>query len=295
MKYYKTAFAQDGIRVEVPDVGISNNLGYNTGYTVDYELPKDNPARKRIAMDSYNEVLFSATENIKQWQDNLFPEWSSVKENGYKKGQVVELGGVTFQSLFDNNTDITTTNKWMVYVMPSGVQNVSVDQKQWQTIENSAADLEHDIKFFAGKIADSTGTKLIETPDLIKSIATGWVKGDGGGLFSGVATPNTTYHLFVIMKEDGTTDAGFDDNPQALNIPAGYTSYRRIASLYTDASSNLVQFYQQGDYFGLKVNAYDLDGGSPDGTAQYVSLSVPSGTWELNSQYLLDYFSRARC
>ena len=55
---------------------------------------------------------------------------------------------------------------------------------------------------------------------------------------------NTWYHLILIQKDsDKSIDVYFDTNPDAENIPAGYTAYRRIGSVLTDGSSNIYGFH----------------------------------------------------
>jgi len=119
--------------------------------------------------------------------------------------------------------------------------------------ENDAGDTAHDIKFNIGTCRDavdsldiSLGTALVKQLDAV------WTAGTGvGGRASAVSlTANTTYHMFVISKPDGTVDAGFDTSVTAVNLLAdatGYTKYRRVWSMYTDGSSNWYQYQQNGD------------------------------------------------
>lgn len=135
-----------------------------------------------------------------------------------------------------------------------GVVGSFSDKSQWPTVA-LGADTDHDIVFSAGKITDSNGLLPIVTAGLTKQIDNAWVAGTNvGGLFSGSVAVDTTYHLFLIVKDsDLSVDAGFDTDSAAANIPTGYTAFRRIASLYTDFAGNLVQFFQQGDEFTLYI------------------------------------------
>jgi hypothetical protein len=113
-------------------------------------------------------------------------------------------------------------------------------------VPSNAGDADHDIAFGVGAaIASNDGQFLDFSAPLTKQIDAVWAAGPGaGGLFSGATlSADTTYHLFIIRKtSDGSLDAGFDDNISATNIPAGYSSFKRIGSVNTDVSSNIKPF-----------------------------------------------------
>jgi len=119
--------------------------------------------------------------------------------------------------------------------------------------ENDAGDTAHDIKFNIGTCRDAVDSLDISLGTaLVKQIDAVWTAGTGvGGRASAVSlSANTTYHMFVISKPDGTVDAGFDTSVTAVNLLAdatGYTKYRNVWSMDTDASSNWVQYQQNGD------------------------------------------------
>lgn len=149
------------------------------------------------------------------------------------------------------------------------------------TVSNEAGDTDHDIQFETGAAIDSTNTQQIKLLSaLIKQIDAPWVDGTNqGGLFAGTVAANTTYHLFVILDpSSGVVDAGFDTSLAAANRPAGFTFYKRVASLYTDSSSNLVQFVQlinKPDFFMLVSITDDHNITTAGSTLETVS--VPTG------------------
>jgi len=98
--------------------------------------------------------------------------------------------------------------------------------------------------FGSGKNA-LQGIFLAQGLSLTKEIDVDWVEGDGeGGFPSGLTlSPNTWYHCFYIVKEDGTVDAGFDSSFIATNLLADATDYvdfLRAWSVKTDGSSNII-------------------------------------------------------
>lgn len=130
-------------------------------------------------------------------------------------------------------------------------------------LSNNATDPDHDVDVATGAAVDSTGAYgLALTSALTKQIDATFAAGTGaGGMFSGVSlTASTWYHVHLIrLDSDGTIDAGFDTSVTAANKPAGYTYYRRIGAVVTDASSNVVAFHQVKDVTYWKSPALDLD------------------------------------
>ena len=98
-----------------------------------------------------------------------------------------------------------------------------------------------------GSCVDSTGfTTIVSNSIMSKDLGVSWALGNNhGGLPSPLTVqPNTTYHLFVIMKADRTVDFGFDISLVAANLLAvaiGFTYYKRIKSVVTDSSGNIIQ------------------------------------------------------
>jgi len=116
-------------------------------------------------------------------------------------------------------------------------------------LPSNDTDTDHDISFSIGKCRDSTDAgNMSLSSALVKQIDSDWVVGTGNGGFpSGLSIAiDTWYHLFIIAKTDGTTDAGFDSSITATNLltdATGYTLYRRVGSVRTDATSNILKFF----------------------------------------------------
>ena len=152
-------------------------------------------------------------------------------------------------------------------------------------MSNDAGDTAHDINITAGVCANDTNDAYIVLPsEITKQIDANWSAGDdAGGFPSGLTLAiNTWYHVFVIWEEGGdTVDAGFDTSLTATNLLAdatGYDHYRRIGSVLTDASSNILAFYSTGDSFWWSTAIEEVNDGSPGGgTETAATLSVPSG------------------
>lgn len=121
------------------------------------------------------------------------------------------------------------------------------------------SDTDHDIKFNIGVARDSSDTyNMDHDVAKIKQIDANWTEGNNaGGLASAVTlSANQTLHCFIITKAGGgDTDAGFDTSITAANLmtdAAGdsYVGYRRVFSIRTDASSNLIPFVMYNENGG---------------------------------------------
>ncbi len=122
-------------------------------------------------------------------------------------------------------------------------------------IPSNGTDTAHDIDIAQGACADSTNALVMYlTSTLVKQIDVDWVEGSAAGGFpSGLTLSNATwYHVFLILKIDvdaGTpiynVDAGFDTDISAANLlsdATGYTHFRRLGSVLTDGSANIIAF-----------------------------------------------------
>jgi hypothetical protein len=119
------------------------------------------------------------------------------------------------------------------------------------TIATDATSPNNVIDFNPGKVSDAAHSTMLTLPSLLrKSTAGAWVSGSGNnGMGQGLAVaPNTWYHAMAIGV-GASVDAYFDISLTAANKPAGATAYRRLGSVKTNASSQLLPFLQINDLF----------------------------------------------
>lgn len=121
---------------------------------------------------------------------------------------------------------------------------------------------------------------LILAVALNKNLHTSWTEGSGGA-FLGEAPiwSEETLHIYLIKDpvNDVVDVACQLDYPPSTAFPEGFTSWRRIGSIYHEGGS-LIQFKQTGDSFILK-NQYQnyLGGGSPGSPDLQGLVSIPYG------------------
>jgi hypothetical protein len=114
---------------------------------------------------------------------------------------------------------------------------------------NNTTDPAKDIDFGPGYFR-ATGTDLTfhNVSTITKRTDAPWTEGSGsGGMSGGTVTASTWYHSFYIAKDDGTVDAGYDSDIDAVNLLAvaagdGYKHYARRTSVLTDSTANLITF-----------------------------------------------------
>ncbi len=152
----------------------------------------------------------------------------------------------------------------------------------------NGADATNDITITAGKVRDSTDTVDITVAAMAtgKQLDANWAPGDAAGMRNSAAgITNTTYHLYVVAKADGTQDIYAHTSTTvatvitALQAETGGASYiyaRRIGSI-TRVSSTIIAFTQRGDDFEISTPVADTVT-TPGTSANTKALSnIPTG------------------
>jgi len=132
----------------------------------------------------------------------------------------------------------------------------------------------------AGVARDSTNADFMNlTSAITKSLNANWAVGTGeGGLDTGSKAKSTWYHVFLIKRVDtDVVDVLFSLSAASPTMPADYTLKRRIGSILTDSSGDIVLFSQLGDEFLWSAAVLDVDANNPGTSAVTRTLSVPTG------------------
>ena len=162
--------------------------------------------------------------------------------------------------------NITATNKGLTYL------NNPI------TIANNATDADNDIDFTAGNFAFSDKSNIAVLLAMTKRLDASWTVGTNqGGLDTGSKANSTWYHCFAIYNPtSGVSDAIFSTNATTPSLPAGYTKYKRVGSIKTNASGNILPFTQNGKDFILAASIKDIDGAGTT-SATLNPLTAPLG------------------
>ncbi|MCZ4324578.1 phage tail protein [Pseudomonas anguilliseptica] len=141
-----------------------------------------------------------------------------------------------------------------------------------------------DIALGAARSADdSSSLRLQATLTKRLQSAGGWAAGSSAnGLFSGARAADTWYHLFLIRNPaTNAIDAGFDTSPDAVNRPTAWTQYRRLGSVRTDSSGNIIPFVMEAVGFRRRFKwvtpIMDVQSATLTSSATIYTVSVPQG------------------
>ena len=113
---------------------------------------------------------------------------------------------------------------------------------------------------------------------MVKSLSA-WAAGTGvGSLDTGAVANNTWYHIHIIRKNsDGTLDVLLSTSATSPTMPSGYTARRRIGSIRTNGSAQIIAFSQNNDEFLWDATVLDIDVANPGTAAVTRTLTVPTG------------------
>ena len=116
-------FAESGDRTAIADdTEASGLVSYEQGYPPRYELnPETDPSALRINRARYNQLGHDVSDNIKEWQEQLAPNFITTASNGgtafsYALGMVVWDGtGYRRSTSAANTADVTDNANWEDY------------------------------------------------------------------------------------------------------------------------------------------------------------------------------------
>lgn len=137
----------------------------------------------------------------------------------------------------------------------------------------------------AAKSSDDLFDIVLSTNLAAGLLASGaWAAGSGNQkLDIGIRAASNWYHLFLIRKvADGVAELLFSLSATTPTLPAGYTGSRRIGSVKTDSTGNIIPFINVGRQFYFSTPIKDVVGstsaasGGSSGSAT-LALSVPPG------------------
>ncbi len=131
----------------------------------------------------------------------------------------------------------------------------------------------------AGQASSDDGSTSMTLALALTKTTAAWAVGSGNGsLDTGALAANSWYHVFLIQRPDtGVEDVLLSLSLTAPTMPANYTKKRRIGSLKTNGSSQLISFTQVGDMFEWSTPVFDITSAAMTSTALLVTLSVPPG------------------
>jgi hypothetical protein len=112
---------------------------------------------------------------------------------------------------------------------------------------------------------------------LTKALNAAWAVGTNqGGLDTGTKANSTWYHVFLIQRSDtGVVDGLFSTSLASPVMPTNYDRKRRVGSIRTDGSGNIIAFVQNGDTFLWAVPSIDVNASSVSTAGALSAMLIP--------------------
>lgn len=130
----------------------------------------------------------------------------------------------------------------------------------------------------SGAAVNSTATTFMSLASAFTKTTAAWVVGTGNGSLDASSIANNTwYHVFLIQGAGLAGDVLISTSVSAPTLPTGYTTFRRIGSLFTNGSAQWIKFIQRGNVFTYDSPQSDVTGQSITSTPALFALSVPPG------------------
>lgn len=166
----------------------------------------------------------------------------------------------------------------------------TADTSNMPTMANNAITPNTQIDFSSGVCYDLTTHNKITNTAMTKKLDATFVEGTGnGGLDTGSKANSTWYHCFTISKVDGTSDFLFSTSVTSPTMPSGFVNKRRVGSIKTNESGNIIAFVQNNDCFLYITPIIDLSSSTlPTSNATSYTLSIPPA---IRTIALLDLFA----
>lgn len=206
----------------------------------------------------------------------LNENWQKIDKNVINKD-----GTVPFKAEQQGVDPVSPTGLTTMQFVLNLIEKISpftADTSNMPNIANNSTTSFTQINFSNGFCYDLTTKNKITSTAMVKKLNGAFEMGtDKGGLDYGNIVASSCYHCFAISKSDGTSDFLFSLDPMNPAMPTDFVNKRRIGSIKTDSSGNIIQFFQNGDYFYLKNPMQFVNSTNPGTSAIIVSLPVPSG------------------
>lgn len=191
----------------------------------------------------------------------------------------------------DGNTTLAVADGSKVGIMCDGTNfhTFQIGTAAWPgqlfgLTTSNGTDTAHDIDIAIGQASsdDALSADIVTmnlSTAITKQIDAAWAVGTGaGGMDAGTVAVDTWYHIFLIMRTDtGIVDALFSTSATSPTMPSGYDKKRRIGSVFTDGSANIIAYTQRGDEFLWDATVADVAVAAPGVSAVTRTMTVPTG------------------
>lgn len=179
-------------------------------------------------------------------------EWSAIKVDSTSNTVTVDGNG---SETINGNLDYTLSQQWATVTLRCDgsewyitAESVSRENAPFDPAHVEGLKLENgttpasDVLINPGSARDDgdAGNVLLSS-SITKRLNAAFSEGNNqGGLDTGTVAADTTYHVFIIGKTDGTADGLFSTSKTNPSLPGGFNFKRRIGTLRTDSGSSII-------------------------------------------------------
>ena len=267
--YIDKAWAENGQKTEIPVTAQQSLVSYDQGWSELYERNVlVDPTAEKLARQKFNSLFNKITANLKQWQDQCYPDYYQLDSLGnpvaYKIYSAVRYNNGVYLSKINNNTSLpTNTTNWSLF------QTLDF-ASQAEAIARTATDKWMN-PFVTGKLIDNE--LVSQTPRNAIQLGTTdlntLLSASDAGIYyqiSNLKTPNNNYPI----DQAGSL---------LVSLTAGGVSH--TYTIY-GAGTNPNAIYTRGYYLGAWSAWRDNSGGTdtlnPVGSLMHFPVSnIPSG------------------
>lgn len=257
------------------DGGASYNLGF--------KLPNENVALAFLnGAPQVPGEHFTIAEDIITFAANV-PVGVQIYVHGLgvSKALITPSDGATIATPSPGDTSKKIVNAEFVAAALAAFTGVPEGYFSGFLLANNASSPNTTIDVGAGVARSFDNTVDIKLTGTFRGIlqsSGAWAAGDNQNkLDTGARANNTWYSVFAIRKtSDGTADILFSLSATAPTMPSGYAGFRRISSIRTDGSGNILGFINVGNRFVYKTPIIDMATAPITVRAPYV-MKVPTG------------------
>ena len=187
----------------------------------------------------------------------------------YKWREIDPLNGNIAFNENDSETYVYNGTFWNLGISPTQTKQI--------IISNNVADANNDIDFTAADFYFDDDTGRVKSLALIKRLDATFIAGTNqGGLDTGSKAIDTWYHCFAIYNPGiNLSDYLFSTSVSSPTLPAGYTKKKRVGSILTDGSGNIIPFLQENNEF--KITTPILSANSLTNVSTDVLMATPLG------------------
>jgi len=156
------AFASAGDTENVPASSAGTELSWQQGWSPAYELNPEDPGYRFISRGQHNFLWNAITANVKEWQEQIYPDFNSSGLINYPIGSIIRLNDVFYIRVAGNGvSDPELSSDWSIAGQFTSADKAKLNGIQAGAQVNVATNLATTADATSRTITSSTGTNAV--------------------------------------------------------------------------------------------------------------------------------------